>query len=722
MKLRTFAAAVFACLALACPARGATLLPNGEQCFSATVGLNGMVGTLGAITGGSLYTAGTYGGVALTGGSGTGATATITVAAGAVTGVTILAPGKNYVTGDVLSAAVASIGGTGAGFSVPVASVAVNSALAGGTIDMFVPNNLIPKPTWKDAAQTQLNTQPIILDANGCAIIYGSGTYRQILKDALGNLIWDQTTADYSATNSPFWAGLAGGTPNAITVTDPAFNGTDGQSIAFLALSANTGPTTLNPSGFGLIPIQKDTASGPSNLTGGEIAAAGNVAYVIYDATNLVFHLLSTQQASAAAITFTQAGVGAVTASLSTWGQRQPIHSKDFLVAGQPDGVTDNTVALQNWITQCVAVSATCYLDAGTYKISSALTISGSISITGAGRASSIIQLGSTTQNGINISTLGVVHLSQFRITGAGGAASGDLINLASGTASPNQFSTFRDLWFQGGWNQLHALSAATWTVDGCLFASPGSTGAFIEDTTASDAGDQIIANSVFSGQAGVGTAIFQQSAGGLKVVGNKIIQWQRGYWLSLSAGVATSDLFFSANSMEAFSVAGIQLDKGSGTNFGTVVIVGNEINGTPKPIQTDTNASWLNNITITGNIVAPDSGVGIFMGTGGSFNISSNLVQISSGTNTGIQIGANASNGIVANNIFNGITTNYNNSSTSTVLVDNFGLATVASLPATARAGSQIFVTDGAPASSPCTGGSTGSMAFRQNGAWKCF
>ena len=81
------------------------------------------VATLGAITGGSAYTAGTYFDVPLTGGSGSGALATITVAGGAVTAVTVTNGGLQYVVANALSAAAANIGGTGSGFSVPVASV-----------------------------------------------------------------------------------------------------------------------------------------------------------------------------------------------------------------------------------------------------------------------------------------------------------------------------------------------------------------------------------------------------------------------------------------------------------------------------------------------------------------------------------------------------------------------------------------------------------------------
>ena len=65
------------------------------------------VGGVNKITktaGGTLYTNGTYTNQALTGGSGSGATATIVVAGGVVTSVTIYNKGKDYEVGDTLSA------------------------------------------------------------------------------------------------------------------------------------------------------------------------------------------------------------------------------------------------------------------------------------------------------------------------------------------------------------------------------------------------------------------------------------------------------------------------------------------------------------------------------------------------------------------------------------------------------------------------------------------
>jgi hypothetical protein len=107
--------------------------------------------TLGAITGGSGYVDATYTNVTLTGGSGLGAKATIVVSGGAVTTVTVTARGAGYLVGNALSATAASLGGTGAGFSIPVSAIYLQaiemSAAATGTgavsLTFSIPADLI---------------------------------------------------------------------------------------------------------------------------------------------------------------------------------------------------------------------------------------------------------------------------------------------------------------------------------------------------------------------------------------------------------------------------------------------------------------------------------------------------------------------------------------------------------------------------------------------------
>lgn len=85
---------------------------------------DGSIVTLGTLTKGSSYVAGTYKNKELSGGSGTGAVATIVVDDdGKVKSVTITTDGKGYVVGDELTTANTNLGGAGSGFKVAVASI-----------------------------------------------------------------------------------------------------------------------------------------------------------------------------------------------------------------------------------------------------------------------------------------------------------------------------------------------------------------------------------------------------------------------------------------------------------------------------------------------------------------------------------------------------------------------------------------------------------------------
>jgi hypothetical protein len=102
--------------------------------------------------------------------------------------------------------------------------------LAGGKVYFYVPDTLTPKTTWQDQAETIPNSNPITLDAAGRAVIWGTGSYRQIVKDSLGNLVWDQLTSDGgSSASGPGGSdkqlqyndnGVFGGTPAIVTRTD----------------------------------------------------------------------------------------------------------------------------------------------------------------------------------------------------------------------------------------------------------------------------------------------------------------------------------------------------------------------------------------------------------------------------------------------------------------------------------------------------------------------
>ena len=118
--------------------------------------------------------------------------------------------------------------------------------LAGGSVYFYVPSTSTPKNTWQDAGQTTLNTNPVILDSAGEALIYGQGQYRQLVKDRAGNTVWDQLTSSNLA----------------------AVNNLSDVSSASTAL-ANLGGTTIQAVyPVGSLYINKTSSTNPATLLG----------------------------------------------------------------------------------------------------------------------------------------------------------------------------------------------------------------------------------------------------------------------------------------------------------------------------------------------------------------------------------------------------------------------------------------------------------------------
>lgn len=73
--------------------------------------------------------------------------------------------------------------------------------LAGGFVFTYIPNTTTAKMTWQDQALSVPNSNPIVLDSNGQARIWGNGSYRQVVLDANSSLVWDQITTSPSPGN-----------------------------------------------------------------------------------------------------------------------------------------------------------------------------------------------------------------------------------------------------------------------------------------------------------------------------------------------------------------------------------------------------------------------------------------------------------------------------------------------------------------------------------------
>lgn len=161
--------------------------------------------------------------------------------------------------------------------------------LAGGNVGFYVPpNTLTPKLTWQDAARVTPNANPVLLDGSGRATIYGVGAYRQIVKDALNNTIWDSQTSGLGGST---YGGTSTGSANAQVLATSDFANTDGQTVTFIAGFTNTGSMTLD-AGFGPQPLYVPSASGPIPMSGGEVVA-GNTTVASWSVANSRFTLIS---------------------------------------------------------------------------------------------------------------------------------------------------------------------------------------------------------------------------------------------------------------------------------------------------------------------------------------------------------------------------------------------------------------------------------------------
>lgn len=86
--------------------------------------VQGQITLIAVTAAGTLYVPGTYENVSLTGGSGSGATATITVnSSGVVSSASLTDGGQFYVTGNTLSATASSLGGAGSGLVITVTGI-----------------------------------------------------------------------------------------------------------------------------------------------------------------------------------------------------------------------------------------------------------------------------------------------------------------------------------------------------------------------------------------------------------------------------------------------------------------------------------------------------------------------------------------------------------------------------------------------------------------------
>lgn len=131
--------------------------------------------------------------------------------------------------------------------------------LSSGTVTTYVVGTTTLKTTWQDSGETIPNTNPIVLNAAGRAIIYGDGNYRQIVRDRSGNLIWDAVTSAFGTGSASLlgdgtavgtilpWSGLVAPTRYVFSYGQELSRTTYSALYTAITLSTNVNCTSGSP-------------------------------------------------------------------------------------------------------------------------------------------------------------------------------------------------------------------------------------------------------------------------------------------------------------------------------------------------------------------------------------------------------------------------------------------------------------------------------------------
>lgn len=348
------------------------------------------------------------------------------------------------------------------------------------------------------------------------------------------------------------------------------------------------------------------------------------------------------------------------------------ISVRDFGAVG--DSVTDDTAAIQAATNAASTLGKQVYFPAGKYLYTGiSLTAGQSCAFVGESTWGTTLILASGTATGFNCATELPVTFDKLTFSYAAGvtATAGAFISIPGG-ATMNANSRFRNLQMNYPWIGISATGAYVWVADTCFIGNYINSAIVIGNSFVGDAGDSTVEKCLFTTTSTTATAITHLSSGGLRLINNKNIGGFCFYQLNLTAGVNTSDMLATGNSIEGTASSGFLANRQSGTGtFSNMLITGNQFAGIQYPVNFNNGtAGWLNNITITGNIFPViASGVGVNISTAGNFNVSGNVFSAANATSVAVTVAATASSGQIGPNNYNGFTTAISNLSTTTAV-----------------------------------------------------
>ena len=183
--------------------------------------------------------------------------------------------------------------------------------LAGGKVYSYEAGTSTAKALYTTQNKSANATNPVILDAQGRALVFGEGAYKFVIKDSNDVTLYTWDSLQYFYPDlSAVYAGTSTGSSNTYAVSpSPAQTAyVDGMTIAFVANHASSGAATLNVSSLGAKSFVK--SDGSTALTTGDIEVNQlvNAQFVL---SSNHFRLIS----SAGLVPVSSGGTGAATAA-----------------------------------------------------------------------------------------------------------------------------------------------------------------------------------------------------------------------------------------------------------------------------------------------------------------------------------------------------------------------------------------------------------------------
>ena len=235
-----------------------------------------------------------------------------------------------------------------------------------------------------------------------------------------------------------------------------------------------------------------------------------------------------------------------------------------------------------------------------------------------------------------------------------------------------NYYSSISNVSVLDVWNGIHSVSAAGFFVSSSYFSHCHNACLLVENVKNPDNGDSSVSNNIFSNPPGIGFGILHLSSGGLRVVSNKFLGFDRAYFLNPASHVATSDLILSSNSLEGFSRVGVSIASNGGGGYGNIVISGNQFAVIGRSVV-GIDVSDQQNVNVSSNVfrIGSFDEIGVRLTGVSVFSVGQNTFQGDNSTGAAIYIEKNNRNGILYPQVVQGIKSQIIKSNVAKILGD---------------------------------------------------